>query len=141
MVRLRAEAFGEEVQGGDFLGIHVVGERLRALAFPRRDAWWATSISPRSGAASACLAHVTKAAFADIRSVAQYLAANAAWLAARGLQSWSHETAQVRAPIEGSVVGAGAVVEAPARNSVVWPGAHVLAPCDAAVVTRKAIAR
>ena len=80
-------------------------------------------------------AHVTKASFVDIGSVAQYLEANAQWLRSRGLASWAHPSAVINAPIEGSVIGARAVVDAPALASVVWPGAHVQTACNAAVVT------
>lgn len=135
IVRLRKSSFGDEAHGGDFLGIHVVGAELRA-SLPAKGCLVGDVYIPALERGARLRAHVTKASFVDIGSVAQYLAANAAWLAARGLASWAHPTAVVEAPIDGSVVGAGAVVRAPALASVVWPGAKVQTACNVAVVTR-----
>lgn len=134
IVRLRAETFGVETHGGDFLGIHVVGEALRAL-LPEKGCLVGDVYLPALRRGESLLAHVTSASFVDVGSVAQYLAANAAWLASRQLGSWAHPTATVRAAIDGSVIGAGAVVDAPALGSVVWPGARVHHACNAAVIT------
>lgn len=134
VVRLRGRAFAEEARGGDFLGIHVVGEALRAL-LPEQGCLVGDVYIPALERGEPLYALPTEASFVDVGSVAQYLAANAQWLALRGLRSWSHPSAKVRAPIDGSVIGAGAVVEAPALSSVVWPDAHVHTACTSAVVT------
>jgi mannose-1-phosphate guanylyltransferase len=134
IVRLRQESFGRETRGGDFLGIHVLGERLRAL-LPATGCLVGDVYLPALRRGETLRAHETSAGFVDIGSVAQYLAANAAWLAARGLDSWAHPTARVNASITGSVVGEGARVDAAALDSVVWPGAHVQSACTGAVVT------
>ncbi|HSO34574.1 MAG TPA: NDP-sugar synthase, partial [Labilithrix sp.] len=135
IVRLRQESFGVETKGGDFLGIHVVGERLRA-ALPAKGCLVGDVYLPSLRRGETLRAYETSAGFVDIGSVAQYLAANLAWLAARGLSSWAHPSARVRAAIDGSVVGEGAVVDAPALRSVVWPRAHVQNACTDAVVTK-----
>jgi mannose-1-phosphate guanylyltransferase len=134
IVRLRAESFGGETHGGEFLGVHVIGEALRGL-LPERGCLVGDVYIPALRRGERLQAHVTDAPFVDVGSIAQYLAANAQWLRSRGLTSWAHPTATVNAPIDGSVVGAGAVVDAPALASVVWPGAYVRTACNAAVVT------
>jgi mannose-1-phosphate guanylyltransferase len=134
IVRLRKASFGVEDHGGDFLGIHVIGATLRAL-LPRKGCLVGDVYIPALARGERLHAHVTAASFVDVGSVAQYLAANAAWLAQRGLSSWAHPTAVVRAPIDGSVIGARAVIAAPALASVVWPDARVESACTAAVVT------
>lgn len=134
IVRLRQESFGRETRGGDFLGIHLLGEPLRAL-LPAQGCLVGDVYLPALRRDETLWAHETSEGFVDIGSVAQYLAANAAWLAARGVASWAHPTAQVHASIVGSVVGEGAIIDAPALNSVVWPGARVQSACTASVVT------
>lgn len=134
VVRLRSESFGAETHGGYFLGIHVLGEALRAL-LPERGCLVGDVYLPALRRGERLDAWVTEAPFVDVGSIAQYLAANAHWLSSRGLGSWAHPTATVSASIDGSVVGAGAVVDAPALASVVWPGAHVHSTCNRAVVT------
>jgi hypothetical protein len=71
--------------------------------------------------------------------VDSYLAANLAWLAARGETAWVGAAATVAAGVtldralvgEGaSVAGSGAVA-----RTVVWPGARATAPLEGAVVT------
>jgi mannose-1-phosphate guanylyltransferase len=138
IVRLRAESVGAEAhaetRGGDFLGIHVIGEALRAL-LPERGCLIGDVYLPALRRGERLQAFVTEAPFVDVGSIAQYLAANAQWLRSRGLTSWAHPTATVNAAIDGSVVGAGSVVDAAVLASVVWPGAHVHSACNDAVVT------
>lgn len=140
IVRLRAESFGPEVRGGEFLGIHVIGEALRDR-LPEQGCLVGDVYLPALRRGERLQGHLTDVPFLDVGSLAQYLAANAAWLAARHLTSWAHPTARVEAPIEGSVIGANAVVEAPVTNSVVWPGAHVRTACNRAVVTPASLTR
>ena len=140
IVRLRASSFGPEDHGGDFLGIHVIGEALRAL-LPEKGCLVGDVYIPALARGDLLRAYVTTASFVDIGSIAQYLAANAEWLRGRGSSSWAHPSAVINAPIDGSVIGAGAVVDAPALASVVWPGAHVQNACNAAVVTKLCVAR
>ncbi len=136
VVRLRAEAFGEELAGGEFLGIHVLGAELRA-ACPEIGCLVGDVYLPALRRGVELAVHVTDAPFVDVGTIAQYLVANRAWLGDRA--SWAAADARVSAPIEGSVVGAAAVVEAPALRSVVWPGARVTQPVADAVVTKSGI--
>ena len=142
IVRLRAESVGADVhvetRGGDFLGIHVIGEGLRAL-LPERGCLVGDVYLPALRRGERLQAFVTDAPFVDLGSIAQYLAANAQWLRSRGLSSWAHPTATLNAAIDGSVVGAGSVVDAAVLASVVWPGAHVHSACKNAVVTPLAV--
>lgn len=143
IVRLRGESVGAdagaETRGGDFLGIHVIGEELRAL-LPERGCLVGDVYLPALRRGERLQAFVTEAPFVDVGSIAEYLAANAQWLRSRGLSSWAHPTATVNGTIDGSVVGAGAVVDASAVESVVWPDAHVHSACNRAVVTPLTVA-
>jgi len=139
IVRLRRESIGDparEASGGDFLGIHVVGAALREH-LPTKGCLVGDVYLPalrRGARLDACFVDVP---FVDVGTIAQYLAANAAWLAARDLASWAHPSANVdaNADITGSVIGAGAIISAPATRCVVWPGGRVSAPLADAVVT------
>lgn len=137
VVRLRAQAFGEEHHGGLFLGIHVVGDALRAR-LPRTGCLVGDVYLPALAAGTSLAAFVTDVPFVDVGTLQAYLEANRAWLDERLLASWSHPTAEVRAPLDASVVGAGAVVRAPLVRCVVWPGARVDVPLADAVVTPRA---
>jgi mannose-1-phosphate guanylyltransferase len=138
VVRLRGERTGDEAVGGDFIGVQVIGARLRRV-LPSAGCLVGDVYLPalRRGARIATFA--APGAWDDIGTVAAYLAANARWLARRGVGAWVGEGAEVgeRVTLAGSVVGAGAVVsgEGAVRGSVIWPGARVEAPLDAAVVT------
>lgn len=145
IVRLRGETPGvraaaRETRGGDFLGIHVVGAGARA-ELPRVGCLVGDVYLPLLRRGARLAAHAVEVSFVDVGTIAQYLAANAAWLRARGLASWSADSAVVspRADVRGSTIGAGARVEAPAVRSVVWPGAVVTEPVADAVVTKTSV--
>lgn len=140
VVRLRAQTFGVESRGGEFLGIHVIDERLRER-LPPHGCLVGDVYLPALARGEHLQALVTEARFVDIGSIAQYLTANAAWLASRHLASWAHPSARVASTIEGSVIGAGAVVEAPVIGGVVWPGARMQSACIRSVVTPSTVAR
>jgi mannose-1-phosphate guanylyltransferase len=145
IVRLRRETVrGGEVEGGDFVGVHVLGAALRA-SLPERgglveDVWLPAM---HSGAALAIHRHV--GSFADIGTIASYFEANERWLDARGLDAWVGERAHVGADVRvvRSIVGAGAVVAGTGavERCVVWPGARVVAPLAGAVVTPRTLVR
>jgi mannose-1-phosphate guanylyltransferase len=138
IVRLRGESFGDEARGGEFLGIHVLGAALRER-LPNVGCLVGDVYLPALARGEHLAAYLTDAPFLDVGTVAAYLSANAAWLASRGVRAWAHPTATVRASVDGSVVGRGAVVDADATASVVWPGAHVRTPCHRAVITPASI--
>jgi mannose-1-phosphate guanylyltransferase len=134
IVRLRAESFGRETRGADFLGIHVIGDSLRA-SLPETGCLVGDVYIPALRRGERLHAYLTDASFADVGSIPEYVAANARWLLGRNIASWAHPSATVNASIDGSVVGADAVIEAPALRSVVWAGARVTSPVADAVVT------
>jgi mannose-1-phosphate guanylyltransferase len=144
VVRLRGERFGEEVTGGDFLGVHVLGAMFRS-GLPIPGCLVADGYLPalRRGARVASFAVL--GAWDDVGNAAAYVAANARWLAQRDLTSFVAATACVGADIEvrGSVVGEGATVTGSGElgGCVVWPGAHAVAPLRDAVVTLKNLVR
>lgn len=132
IVRLRSSRFGEETRGGDFLGIHVVGRAIRDVLVPKGCVVGDVYI-PALGRGAHLTAFETLASFVDVGSLAQYRAANRAWLGGRA--SWAHAAAEVNAAIDGSIVGAGARIDAPAIRSIVWPGTHVREPIEDVVAT------
>jgi mannose-1-phosphate guanylyltransferase len=138
VVRLRGERYGDEVRSADFLGVHVLGPALRR-ALPIPGCLVADGYQPALRAGAVVATFPVSAPWDDIGTIAQYLAANARWLARRGLAAFVHPSARVApdAVIERSIVGAGAEVSGAGvvRGSVVWPGARATAPLDGAVVT------
>ncbi len=83
VVRLRGERTGSEAAGGDFLGVQVIGARLRR-SLPGAGCLVGDAYMPalRRGARIATLA--VPGAWDDIGTLEAYLAVNARWLAARG---------------------------------------------------------
>jgi mannose-1-phosphate guanylyltransferase len=137
-VRLRGERFGDEVAGGDFVGVQVVGAALRRR-LPPRGCLVGDGYLPwlREGRALATFA--APAAWDDIGTIASYLAASARWLERSRLRSYLGPAARVAEGVDatGSVVGAGALVEGSGAlaSCVIWPGARARAPLAGAVVT------
>lgn len=138
IVRLRTARFDEEVSGAQFLGIYVLGAELRGH-LPRVGGVIEDVLVPALARGLVLGTFRYDGAWYDIGSMAAYLAANAAWLAARGLPSWVGAGARVHPGVvlEGAVVGEGAVVrgEGVVARSVIWPGATAEAPLSGAVVT------
>ncbi|HEX8796372.1 MAG TPA: sugar phosphate nucleotidyltransferase [Polyangiaceae bacterium] len=138
VVRLRHERFGAEATGGDFLGIHVLGRALRAR-LPASGGLVEDVLVPALARGEEVRAVLFDAPWEDIGTVPTYLAANVAWLRARGLDRWVGPGARVGPDVvlDASVVGAGAVVSGTGFivRSVVWPGAHAVAPLADVVVT------
>jgi mannose-1-phosphate guanylyltransferase len=137
IVRLRREAFGPEVRGGEFLGVHVLGEGLRALLPPRGCLVGDVYLPAlRRGATVRAVGHT--GFWHDIGGLAAYLEANLAWLRARKATSWvgPGATIDVGALLELAVLGQGASAGGSGRitRSVVWPGARVEGPISDAVV-------
>ena len=140
VVRLRREAFAEESAGADFIGVHVVGAGLRA-GLPERGCLVGDVYIPALRRGARLGTYVVQTSFVDIGSLAQYVAANRAWLAARGEPSWVADDAVVLARVDGSVIGAGARVEADAIRCVVWPGARVSDRVEDAIVAPQGVVR
>ncbi len=144
VVRLRRERIAEEVRGGEFLGIHVVGAALRA-ELPERGCLVGDVYIPALRRGDILRAFVWESPFFDVGSVRSYLDANLAWLAGRGLERWAGSGAQV-APgvvLGPSLLGAGATVTGSGAldRCVVWPGSTAVAPLSNAVVAPGCIVR
>jgi mannose-1-phosphate guanylyltransferase len=143
VLRLRGERFGEEVSGGDFVGVQVIGEALRR-ALPARGCLVGDGYLPalRAGGrigTTRLAVPLNEKAWDDIGTAAAYLDANARWLRGMSLRSYAGVGAVVAPEVDvsGSVIGAGAIVEGEGAlaGCVVWPGARARAPLERAVVT------
>jgi mannose-1-phosphate guanylyltransferase len=144
VVRLRDASFGDEAQGGTFIGVHVLGASLRE-ALPETGCLVADLYIPAlaRGAVLRACAHAVP--FFDAGSPRGYLDANLAWLAARRLGSWRAPSAAVSDGITlvESIVGADARVEGKGelRRCVVWPGAAATAPATETIFAGNNIVR
>lgn len=134
IVRLRKESFGTETRSADFIGIHIVGAPLRE-GLPAKGCLVGDVYLPALARGASLCAHVVDVPFSDVGSIAEYVAANRAWLARRGVKEWAAGDATVNASIDGSIVGSGARIDAPAKRCIVWPRAEVREPTDGAIVT------
>ena len=141
VVRLRGErargAASAEASGGEFVGVHVLGEGLRGT-LPGRGCLVGDVYIPALMRGARLASFRWNAPFYDIGSIEAYQAANLAWLVRRGLVSWTGLGATV-APgvtLAGSVVGDGATVvgRGSLERCVVWPGAAAEAPLEDTVV-------
>jgi len=138
VVRLRQDRFGAEATGGEFLGIHVLGRRLRER-LPESGGLVEDVLVPALARGEEVGTVLFDESWQDIGTIPTYLAANVAWLRERGLERWVGPGAHVDPGVvlEGSVVGEGAVVSGAGFvvRSVVWPGARAVAPLADVVVT------
>jgi mannose-1-phosphate guanylyltransferase len=138
VVRLRRESVEKEAYGGEFLGIHVVGEAVRR-ALPARGCLVGDVYIPALKRGSNLRVLLHDGEFFDVGTLRGYLEANRAWLAARGAASWEGPDARVGPAVvlEDAIVGQGASVCGAGRvvRSVVWPGAQATAPLSEAIVT------
>ncbi len=141
IVRLRQERFAEESTGGQFLGISVLSASLRSH-LPGRGGLVEDLLVPALRRGATVQAYLFEGDWRDIGSLSSYLAANRAWLRARGLAHWVGPGAVIAETVslEASVVGAGATVEGAGTLSgcVVWPNATARAPLADEVVTQPA---
>jgi mannose-1-phosphate guanylyltransferase len=138
IVRLRGELFGDEVSGGDFLGIYAIGPALRAR-LPREGCLIGDGCLPALRAGERIASFTVTTAWDDIGSLASYLRANRRWLAREEKRDHVGEGAMIAegVTIEDSVIGAGAQVSGRGvvRGAVIWPGARAEAPLEDVVVT------
>lgn len=137
IVRLRQERFGDELHGGDFVGISVVGPALRAR-LPERGCLVGDGWIPilRSGLTLRIFGY--DGPWWDIGTPPRYLAANLAWLDARGATAWTGDKVTVAdgVSLDRAILGDGAVADGSGAltRCVVWPGAHATAPLSQVVV-------
>jgi len=142
IVRMRSErAAGvppeAEIEGGYFIGVHVLGARLRSR-LPARGCLVGDVYLPVLRQAEVLRAVRYEGPFFDVGSLQAYLEANLAWLDRRALGAFRGRGASIdpRATLERSVIGAGAVVRGRGAltRCVVWPGARATAPIADAIV-------
>lgn len=143
VVRLRNETFCDgEARGGDFIGIHLVGERLRR-DLPKAGCLVGDVYMPAIRSGAWLRAVDVDVPFIDVGAIDAYLEANLAWLRETSRDSFVGDESTVAngAAVVKSVIGKGAIVDAPIEEVVVWPGAHVREPLRRAVVTPRTVAR
>ncbi len=145
VVRLRGQRFGEEVAGGDYVCTMGIGGALLA-GLPERGCLIGDVALPLARAGGPVMALEAGAELtAPGDSLPGYLAANLAWLDARGGAAYVGPRARV-APgvaLARAVVGADAriVGQGALERVVVWPGAEARAPLADAVVTLGGVVR
>jgi mannose-1-phosphate guanylyltransferase len=137
VVRLRGERFGTEISGGDYVGVLTLGGAL-AAELPERGCLFGDAALPLLRGGGIVNSVPAPGAWTDAGDLEHLLAANWAWLAARGLDAFVAESAHVGQNVElrQSVVGAGVRVsgEGMLERCVVCPGACVEAPLHDAIV-------
>jgi len=138
VVRLRTGRFGQEVSGGDFVGVQLLSAEARA-ELPRTGCLVGDVYLPALERGRAVMARAVANRFTDIGSPRAYLQANLAWLRARALPSYVGPDANVddAVTLDEAVIGAGARVRGCGviARCVVWPGVEVEAPLSDAIVT------
>ncbi|MEO8900478.1 MAG: nucleotidyltransferase family protein [Polyangiaceae bacterium] len=137
VVRLRGERFGKEVRGGDYVGVLALGAGLRD-SLPAHGCLFGDAALPLLRAGGVITSAAVTTPWTDAGDALHLLAANWAWLAARGLDSFVAEGVPRPATVElrQSVVGAGAriVGQGLIERCLVCPGATVSAPLQDAIV-------
>jgi mannose-1-phosphate guanylyltransferase len=144
IVRLRSDRVADEVRGGEFVPVHVLGAALRH-GLPERGCLVGDVYIPALRRGATLRAFAYEAPWHDVGSLESYLAANLAWLDARRLESWVGEDAQVARSItiDRALVGAAASVvgNGSLTRCVVWPGSVATAPLADAIVAGERVVR
>lgn len=139
VVRLRGQVFGEEIGGGNYMGVACVGSRCLAQLPPEGCLVgdWAL---PRLKEGEVIRTVVVDEAFEDIGTPEAYLNANLHWLdqqsgGADGVSEQAHLGPHVR--VRRSVIGEGARIlgSGVVDSCVILPGAQVEAPLFRSIVT------
>lgn len=137
VVRLRGERFGREVRGGDYVGVLSLGATRRA-ALPEQGCVFGDSALPLLRAGGTVRSVTVTSPWTDAGDAPGLLAANLAWLRARGLDGFVAESAELAPSVrlEESVVSADARVlgQGALTRCVVCPGATAVAPLSDAIV-------
>lgn len=138
VVRLRGETFGEEVFGGDFLGVSLLGSEFRAM-LPTPGCLVGDGVLPWLRLGRRVDVHFTTQSWEDIGSLESYWNANKRWMDKYHPNGYVHPSARVGDSVQvvGSIVGKDARVEGEGRlvDCVIWPGAVASAPLSKSVVT------
>ena len=98
IVRLRGERFGEETSGGDYIGVCALGADV-LVELPERGCLIGDVALPRLRSGRAVGFVPITGAWSDAGDLRSYVAANLAWLAARGIDSWVADGAEVEADL------------------------------------------
>jgi mannose-1-phosphate guanylyltransferase len=147
VVRLRGRVFGEEVQGGDYLGVMALGPSI-IRSLPAHGCLFGDVGLPHLAQGAKIWSVPTLAAWSDLGDLEAYVAANFAWLDARpanvaeaarlGERSWIAEGVCLAPGVEVSrcLLGLGAKVvgAGPVEQVIAWPEAEFSAPLSRAVV-------
>ncbi len=137
VVRLRGERFGKETQSGDYVGVLALGTSVRD-ALPERGCLFEDGALPRLRAGGRVTSVPVTRPWTDAGDPPSLLSANLAWLAARELDSFVADGAEIAGGVAvlRSIVGAGARVTGQGRleRCVVCPGATAVAPLSDAIV-------
>jgi mannose-1-phosphate guanylyltransferase len=138
VVRLRGEVFGDEVAGGDYVGVAALGSRCLA-ELPERGCLvgdWALPELRRGGTVQTAEVH---GEWVDAGDPAAYLEANLRWLDRTGGNEWLGPDTAIGAGVRlhRSIVGPGAHIHGHGlvSGSVLWKGAEVAAPLERSIVT------
>ncbi len=138
VVRLRAERFGVEASGGDYVGL--VGLDGAALdELPARGCLVGDFFLPRLRAGRPVKALPWAGAWADLGVPAAYLEQNLAWLRERAASCYVAPGVELPRAVTATrvLLGEGVQVHGAGelRDVVAWPGARVVAPLRRAIVT------
>jgi len=139
VVRLRGESFGEELEGGDFVGVSALGAAALA-SLPEVGCLVADVALPALRRGERVASVPVAPRWTDLGSIVSYHAANLEWLDTHHAgDSFVHPSAHVAAGVRvvRSIVGEGASVEGSGAvvRSVIWPGARAVAPLSDCIVT------
>jgi len=140
VVRLRGETFGQELWGGDYVGIAALGPRcLQTL--PERGCLIGDWALPELRRGHRIGVTIHSHPWIDVGNLEAYHRANMQWLNQNlepGSSSFRAPSARVSPDVtlSQSIVGQGAEVlgAGPIHRTVIWPGARATAPLSNAVV-------
>lgn len=137
VVRLRGQVFGEEVQGGDYIGVMALGPGVVA-DLPERGCLFGEVALPGLAAGRRVWSLPSAAPWSDLGDLRAYVEANFDWLARSGSPRWCAPgvTLPGGVVLERSLLGSGVQVEGQGQVSevIAWPGARLQAPLARAVV-------
>lgn len=142
VTRLRGERFGEELEGGDYVGVAALGERCLA-SLPELGCLVGDVALPELRRGGRVETVRVEGGFSDAGDPTAYLQLNLHWLAFGDAPAYVGPGAVVdpRVSLSEAVIGAGARVTGAGevRRVVAWPGAHVEGPLSNAIVTTKGV--
>jgi mannose-1-phosphate guanylyltransferase len=137
VVRLRGRTFGQEVASGDYIGVMALGPSVVA-GLPEQGCVFGDVALPELGRGARVWTVPAPAPWSDLGDLKEYVAANQAWLAARGASAFFGAGVEL-APgvtVQRSVLGVGAKLlgAGEVTDVIAWPGATFSAPLSRAVV-------